>query len=57
MKIQEITKPLQECASAGATGAGAFGISMGNNAGWGNSIFMKRATKGSATTKKKKSKK
>lgn len=53
MKIKEIVKPLNETASAGATGAGAVATSMGGGAGFGTSIFMRR---GSAP-KKKKSKK
>lgn len=54
MKIKEIVKSLNETASAGATGAGAVATSMGGGAGFGTSIFMRRAA---APRKTKKSKK
>ena len=47
---------LAEDVSGGGTGAGAFGTSMGGGAGFGKSIFMKRATEESTLVKKKKSK-
>jgi hypothetical protein len=53
MKIKEITSPmLKETASAGATSAGSMASSMGGGAGFGTSIFMRRAS----APKKKKSK-
>lgn len=53
MKIKEITTPLNETASVGATGSSAVATSMGGGAGFGQSIFMRRIP----GTKKKKSKK
>lgn len=53
MKINEITTPLNETASAGATGSSAVATSMGGGAGFGTSIFMRRVP----APKKKKSKK
>ena len=52
MKIQEITKPLQECASVGATASGAVATSMGGGAGFGKSIFMRRNPKPKKKSKK-----
>jgi hypothetical protein len=52
MKIKEITTPINETASSGATSSGAVATSMGGGAGFGTSIFMRRIP----TTKKKKSK-
>jgi hypothetical protein len=53
MKIHEILegKKLKEDASGGGTSSGAVATSMGNGAGFGTSIFMRRIPK------KKKSKK
>ena len=43
MKIQEITIPLKEDASAGATASGAVATAIpGGGAGFGKSIFMRR---------------
>lgn len=55
MKIVEIlNKPINECATSGATSAGAIATAMpGNGAGFGNSIFMQRNT---PKTKKRKAK-
>lgn len=52
MKINEILRPLKENASVGATASGAVATSMGGGAGFGKSIFMRRAS-----APKKKSKK
>lgn len=55
MKINEIleSKTIKEDASVGATASGAVATAMGGGAGFGTSIFMRRA----AAPKKKKSKK
>lgn len=51
MKIAEIfKKPITENATSGATASGAVATSMGNDAGFGKSIFMKRVP---TKTKKK----
>lgn len=44
MRYSEI-KSLKECATSGATSAGAVATSMGNGAGFGTSIFMRRSQK------------
>jgi hypothetical protein len=42
MKIKEITVPLSETATGGASSSGAIATSMGGGAGFGTSIFMRR---------------
>ena len=53
MKITEITRPLNEDASGGATASGAVATSMGGGAGFGTSIFMRRGSAPKKTKKKK----